>query len=87
VLFSIRTLTVDLIIIIFKNIKVIKKELVLIRSKYLCYYNIVKTTYYSFISRALKIRALLRYYKIKTRFNILYIKLCINKGAYNSLAE
>jgi hypothetical protein len=85
--FSVRILTVDFIIVIFKNIEVIRKELVLIRSKHLCYRNIVKITYYLFISRALEIRALSRYYKIGTRFNILYIKSCINKGVYGSLAE
>jgi hypothetical protein len=87
VLSSVRASTVNLIIVIFKNIKVIKRELVLIRSKYLCYRNIVKTTYHPSTSRALEIRALSRHYKIRTRPNISYIKLCINKGAYGSLAE
>jgi hypothetical protein len=87
VLFSVRASTVDLIIIISKNIEVIKRELVLIRLKHLCYYNIVRITYHPSTSRAFEIRALSRHYRIGTRPNILYIKSCINRGAYNSLAK
>jgi hypothetical protein len=87
VLPSIRALTLNLIIVIFKNIKVIKKELLFIRLKHLYHRNIIKTTYYSSTSRALEIKALSRHYKITTRSNILYIKLYINKGAYGSLAK
>ena len=86
-LLSVRVSTVDIIVVISKNIKVIKRELVLIGLKHLCYRNVVRITYYPSTGRTFEIRALSRPCRVGTRSNISYIKLCINRGAYSSLAE
>ena len=84
---SVRVSPVDLIIVVSKNIEVTKRELVLVGSKYLCYYNIVRTTDHPPTSSTLEVRALLRPCRIGTRSSISYIKSCMNRGAYSSLVE
>ena len=91
VLPSIRVMTVDLFIIVSNNIKVIHTELVLIRSKHLYYYNIIRSTSYlstssSFDSIVLN-SVLFEGTRSRTRPNRLYIKSCIHRSPNSSLLK
>jgi hypothetical protein len=89
-LLSIRALAVDLFIVVSNNIKVVYTEFVLIRSKHLCYYNIIRFTGYPSIANndLLTLNSVVfKRTKSKTRPNKLYIKSCIHRSPNNSLLK
>jgi hypothetical protein len=88
---SIRASTVDLFIIISNNIKAIYTKIMLIRSKHLCYCNIVRSTGYlltssSFDSIMLNL-VLFKGTRSRTRPNRSYIKSCMYRSPNSSLLK
>jgi hypothetical protein len=83
VLLSIRAPVVDLLIVVSNDIKVVYTEFVLIRSKHLCYCNIVRFTGYLFTvsSDLLALNSVVfKGTRSRTRLNRLYMKSCMHRS-------
>jgi hypothetical protein len=91
VLPSIRATTVDLFIVVSNDIKVVHTKLVLIQSKHLYHYNIVRSTGHLSTSSSFDLIALnsvlFKGTRSRTRPNRSYIKSCIHRSPNSSLLK